>query len=425
MRIIKRNKPNDRDYGGNGRYCDACGRDIKPKEKYYSSQKSVEYYLSGTFGVEIQPIDVEEVKVLCQTCAVKENVGVDFSVPIDSEDEDDEGYGERPHKSWHVKPSQRDTSKRCSRKEPSSTITSLLEKSKEGGGGEQNSNINEQEADEEEISTLREIVPAKGLADIVLTPSTLKQIEMALVHAKNGSKLLEEWGLGRVFHYGTAIAMSFVGTPGTGKTLAAEVLAKELGKKLLVVKPAQLMNMWVGGTEKRIVQVFEHAQKQDAVLLFDESDSLVSRRTSIEHSGDSYRNNDTNVLLQELEKFRGIVIFATNFAVNLDPALERRVSLNVLFEKPGKEERIRLFKTLVPKEMPLEEGVDFERLAEHELVGGDIKNVVINAARIALHGGAKEVSMKNFQEALEYVLKGKKLMGMGAEEGFSKESFVA
>lgn len=196
-----------------------------------------------------------------------------------------------------------------------------------------------------------------------------------------------------------AITLCFSGPPGTGKTMAAEAFAKSIYQRLLVVNYSELLSMWVGGSEKNISRVFEQARKQHAVLFFDEADGMAYSR---EYSTARWENTETNVFLKELEKFEGVCIFATNFKKKFDPAFERRLSLHIEFEKPKENERLAIWKVHTRK-CRLHKNVDLEHLAKHyDFSGGDIKNALINAARLALLEG-DIIKQKHLEEACNTV----------------------
>ncbi len=182
-----------------------------------------------------------------------------------------------------------------------------------------------------------------------------------------------------------ALAFNFAGPSGTGKTICAEAVAHALGRRLLVVRYAEVESMWFGETPKNVAAVFRLAREQDAVLFFDEADAIASRRsTSVDHAFQREANTVVSVLLQELERFNGVVIFATNMAVNFDPAFERRIRTHVLFEMPGVSEREAIWRVQMHARTPLASDVDFAALAErYEVSGGDIHNAVLKAALAA------------------------------------------
>src|SRR5688572_15859651 len=186
------------------------------------------------------------------------------------------------------------------------------------------------------------VTPERTLADVVLPPQTRRTLDQALAEVGHHNLIFERWGLGERHVSGRGLAFNFAGPPGTGKTICAEALAHELGRKLLVVDYAQAESMWYGETPKNIASTFRAAAEQNAVLFFDEADAIATRRSSGSPLPHDRENNVTiNVLLRELEAFNGIVIFATNLAANFDPAFERRIRTHVLFEMPGRDDRVQ------------------------------------------------------------------------------------
>ncbi len=261
------------------------------------------------------------------------------------------------------------------------------------------------------------VTPARTLADVVLPPQTRRALEQALSQVRNQSLIFRSWGLGERHASGRGLAFNFAGPPGTGKTICAEAVAHALGMKLLMVNYAEAESMWVGQTPKNIVAAFRAAAEQNAVLLFDEADSIATRRTAsaiLPHDRES--NLTVNVLLRELETFNGIVIFATNLAANFDPAFERRLRAHVLFEMPGVDERARIWPLQIhPEKTPLAPDVDFRRLAErYAISGGDIKNAVIKAAAAAATEPAsdlgKRIGQRHFEAATQEVIAAKAIM---------------
>ncbi|MGH9424152.1 MAG: ATP-binding protein, partial [Thermoanaerobaculia bacterium] len=230
------------------------------------------------------------------------------------------------------------------------------------------------------------IIAHRTFSDVVLPPRTRAALDEALSLVRSHELIFTQWGLGEKHSSGLGLAFNFAGPPGTGKTICAEAIATVLGKKLLSVRYAEMESMWAGETPKNVASVFRMAAEQDAVLFFDEADSIASRRTT--GAAQAYQresNTVVNVLLKELETFNGVVIFATNLAVNFDPAFERRIRTHVRFEMPGVVEREQIWKVQIhPTKTPLADDVDFLALAErYEVSGGDIKNAVLKAATMA------------------------------------------
>jgi SpoVK/Ycf46/Vps4 family AAA+-type ATPase len=174
--------------------------------------------------------------------------------------------------------------------------------------------------------------------------------------------------------------------------------------------------MWLGETPKNVAAVFRTARDENAVLFFDEADAIASRRsTSVEQGVQREMNTVVNVLLQEMERFNGVVIFATNMASNFDPAFERRIRTHVLFEMPGVAERERIWQVQFARQTPLDADVDFAKLARtYESTGGDIRNAVLKAALAAAaepgEDAAKRITHRHLDEAMRDVLAGKRVM---------------
>ena len=170
------------------------------------------------------------------------------------------------------------------------------------------------------------VIPQRTLDDVVLPPATRRSLDQALAHVTQHDLIFNKWGLRERHPTSLALAFNFAGAPGTGKTICAEAIAHALGRRLLIVRYDQVESMWMGETAKNVAAIFRMAREERAVLFFDEADAIASRRsTSVEHASQREANAVVNVLLQELEAFSGVVIFATNLAANFDPAFERRI----------------------------------------------------------------------------------------------------
>jgi SpoVK/Ycf46/Vps4 family AAA+-type ATPase len=261
------------------------------------------------------------------------------------------------------------------------------------------------------------IEPRRTFHDVILPPSTRRALDQALVQVTSYDLIFNKWGLGERHPTGLALAFNFAGPSGTGKTICAEAIAHKLGRRLLVVRYAELESMWMGETPKNIAAVFNLAREQRALLLFDEADAIASRRSgSVEHGFQREGNLIVSVLLQELESFRGVVIFATNLAANFDPAFERRIRTHVLFEMPGVDEREQIWRVQMhPSLTPLAPDVDFRALAEtYEVSGGDIRNAVLKAALSAAAepggDGSKAIHQRHLDEGIRDVVAGKRVM---------------
>jgi SpoVK/Ycf46/Vps4 family AAA+-type ATPase len=261
------------------------------------------------------------------------------------------------------------------------------------------------------------IEPQRSFEDVVLPERTLRALDHALALVRKHDLIFRQWGLAERHTTGLGLAFHFAGPPGTGKTVCAEALANTLDRKLLVVRYAELESRWVGQTAKHVASVFRAADRQDAVLFFDEADAIAGRRfTTMQAAVEREANSVVNVLLHELETFPGVIIFATNLAANMDPAFERRIRTHILFEMPDVDARERIWQVqLHPQKTPLAEDVDFRALAEaYPRSGGDIKNAVLKAAQIATTepgpDAAKRIHQRHFVQGMEEVIAGTSVM---------------
>lgn len=259
--------------------------------------------------------------------------------------------------------------------------------------------------------------PRRTFADVILPPATRRALDQALTQIRKHDLIFGQWGLGERHDTGLGLAFNFAGPPGTGKTICAEAIAHALGKRLLVVRYAELESQWAGVTSKNVAAVFRSAGEQDAVLFFDEADAIAGRRfTQVEQGYQRESNAVVNVLLRELEEFPGVVIFATNLAANFDPAFERRIRTHILFEMPGPDERERIWKAQIhARKTPLAQDVDFRALAaEFEGSGGDIKNAVLKAAQAAIAepgpDADKRIAQHHFRQAMRDVVSARRVM---------------
>ena len=248
------------------------------------------------------------------------------------------------------------------------------------------------------------VKPRFALSDVVLSPQTQEAIQDAILEIRNKTLLFRRWGLDKVVRKKKGLSLLFAGPPGTGKTMTAEAIAKEIGHPLMIVNYAQLENMWVGETEKNIEAVFKAAAEKEAVLFFDEADSVFHRRGA---SSAPWTNRDVNVLLHHLEEHTGIVVLATNMARVLDRALDRRIDIAVEFPLPEADLRRKIFERTVPKQAPVQKDVDFAELArKYALSGGSILNVVRQAMRNSLRRGKRhKITMEDFARAAESELR--------------------
>ncbi len=229
----------------------------------------------------------------------------------------------------------------------------------------------------------RRVMVTQSWDDLVLPSEQLDPIVELLARVRRRRRVYEHWGFADKVGKGLGVSALFSGPPGTGKTMVAALMAKDLGLELYQVDLGKLVSKWIGETEKQLGALFDAAEAGHAVLLFDEADSLFGKRTEVKSSNDRYANLETNYLLQRLETFTGICLLTTNHESGIDPAFRRRLSLHVRFDMPDEAERARLWRAVLPVAAPVDE-VDFMRLAlRYEMSGGHIKNAALRAAFLA------------------------------------------
>jgi SpoVK/Ycf46/Vps4 family AAA+-type ATPase len=215
------------------------------------------------------------------------------------------------------------------------------------------------------------------------------------------------WGFAARGERGLGIAALFAGASGTGKTMAAEVIAGEVGLDLYRIDLSSVVSKYIGETEKNLQRVFDAAEAGGAILLFDEADALFGKRTEVEDSHDRYANIEVSYLLQRMESYRGLAILTSNLKDNLDPAFLRRFRFIVDFPFPGPGERAGIWRRIFPPGTPTR-ALDAERLGRLNLAGGSIRNIAINAAFLAAEAG-EPVSMRHLLRATrrEYAKQGR------------------
>lgn len=237
---------------------------------------------------------------------------------------------------------------------------------------------------------------------------------------KNACNLVEyrhlvynKWGFGSKMAYGKGVNMIFYGPPGTGKTMGAQAVAGELNMELYRVDMSNVLSKYVGESEKKLGNIFEQGQKSQSILFFDEADALFGKRSEVKDAQDKYANASTAYLLQKIEEYQGVVILATNLIQNFDTAFARRFQFMIQFPMPDQGHRLEIWKSVFPEELPLEEEIDFEYLAEQFVFSGSqIKNIAVASAFLAA-GEQKELSMLFILESIKREMKkiGKNMIG--------------
>ncbi|TDT17031.1 SpoVK/Ycf46/Vps4 family AAA+-type ATPase [Ilumatobacter fluminis] len=239
----------------------------------------------------------------------------------------------------------------------------------------------------------RRIEPRATWDDLVVDPAAQAALWSACERVRHRPHVLDTWGLRRGGGRGEGITALFAGPSGTGKTLAAEVIAHDLGVDLHTIDLSSLVDKYIGETEKNLDRVFEAAEQTDTVLFFDEADAVFGKRSEVKDARDRYANVEVAYLLQRMEQFDGLVVLATNLRLNMDEAFARRLDVTVDFPKPTPAARSRLWHHLVGDRLPIGPDVDLQVLAKSfDLAGGSIRNAVVTAAYEAASQG-REVSM--------------------------------
>lgn len=255
---------------------------------------------------------------------------------------------------------------------------------------------------------LSAIEPRYKLEQVALPQETKEQLEVTLSAVRNRERLNMEWGIADKNISSRPIVLNFYGYAGTGKSMTAEAIAEYLNKKYLTVNYSELESKYVGETPKNIKKVFQKAMEEDAVLIFDEADSFLGKRlTNITQSADYGVNITRSVMLMELEKFDGIVVFTTNLIENYDTAFKRRIFASIEFKLPDEKARIEIWKLHIGERLPLAEDVSVAELARkyENVTGADIKDIVYYAAVYAMDKDQEQVESKDFEVAYQYVMK--------------------
>lgn len=232
------------------------------------------------------------------------------------------------------------------------------------------------------------IEPKYEWSDLILPDKPLELLREICAQVEHRHRVFGDWGFDRKLSHGKGLGVLFSGPPGTGKTMAAEVMARALALDLYKVDLSGVVSKYIGETEKNLARIFRYAETGNAILFFDEADALFGKRTGVSDAHDRYANIETSYLLQKMEEYEGIVILASNLRQNMDDAFVRRLRFIVEFTFPKTNSRREIWRSHLPTEAPRSGRIDFDFLAEKFAIpGGNIKNVVLNAAFLAAADG--------------------------------------
>ena len=242
---------------------------------------------------------------------------------------------------------------------------------------------------------------SNGLKDIVLPKDRIIQLKTIVAHYDNQHRVFEEWGFKKYFQ-SQGIGVLFTGSSGTGKTMAASILANEMGLDLYRIELSQVVSKYIGETEKNLSKIFEAAEGSGVILFFDEADAIFGKRSETKDAHDRYANIEVSYLLQKIEEYNGLVILASNFRQNIDEAFVRRMRFIINFPFPDREMRALIWQKVFPKDAPIDEDMDFSILAKNfEFSGANIRNTSLFAAFFAVE--------ENKMIKIEHIVKGIKV----------------
>ncbi len=241
------------------------------------------------------------------------------------------------------------------------------------------------------------IEPAATWDDIVLPSQQIKTLREIAIHVRMRAKVYGEWGFDTKGARGLGISALFTGESGTGKTMASEVLANDLRLDLYRIDLSQVVNKYIGETEKNLKRIFDAAEEGGAILLFDEADALFGKRSEVTDSHDRYANIEVSYLLQRMELYRGLAILTTNMKNALDKAFMRRIRFVVSFPFPDTTQRAEIWRRIFPSDTPTKD-IEMHKLAKLNVPGGNIRNIALNAAFLAAEDGGS-VRMEHLSQA--------------------------
>lgn len=244
--------------------------------------------------------------------------------------------------------------------------------------------------------------PKYTFKDLIISDEIKSRISELILYEKNKKLIYETWGLGEVIKR-INLSINLYGDSGTGKTMCANAIAYELNKKLITVNYADIESKYVGETSKNLQKMFSYAEKNDAIILFDEADALLSKRVTAMNSATDVSVNQTrNTLLKILDDYKGIVIYTTNFIENFDSAFLRRIFAHIKFDLPNRDLRKKLWKHYLTEKLPIENReITIDSISDIEdLTGADISNIVL---KVAIWASNKENRVIKCEDIKKYI----------------------
>ena len=262
-----------------------------------------------------------------------------------------------------------------------------------------------------QLGELAELIePDSSWDEIQLRAETERKLRLVETHITQQSTIYTDWGFEDRFSHGTGVVALFEGPSGTGKTMAAEILAGEVGMDLYRIDLSSVVSKYIGETEQKLEAIFEAATNANAILLFDEADAVFGDRTAVSDSTDRYANAQVNYLLQRIERYDGVVLLTTNYASQIDSAFQRRLDHTVSFKKPQQDTRSAIWQEMFPETAPLGE-IDYAFLSEFKFTGGEIKTIAQTAAILAADDPEEpQIGMQHLVEAIQQAVEQKGLL---------------
>lgn len=247
----------------------------------------------------------------------------------------------------------------------------------------------------------QQIQPRHTWPDLVLPTDTLTQLQEFCNTIKYRAVVHDQWGFGSKLATCKGLNALFFGPSGTGKTMAASIIARTVGLDLYAIDLSSVVSKYIGETEKNLSRIFAEAEHSNAILFFDEADALFGKRTDVRDSHDRYANLEVSYLLQRMEQYEGVVILASNLRNNIDEAFVRRIHFMISFPFPKADQRCRIWRNIWPQQVPLSPDIDLEEIAKkYELTGGNIQNAALASAFLAADDG-QAVTIKHLHQALK------------------------